>query len=191
MKSAKFFFCTLLINLALVEQPTSGSISPEAGRPRRYAGGLTLGEAREERCEFSIEVDKIAFVLNSIESKYRLIRVRVDNFSKTPILLSSDKDIFELRFEGDITVKGLLNLRKADPLLWDSLTIEMREALAYPQTFEPAKVSTDGGRERPQPIYLFIFFPKDKVPKLPGSFSYRIDSQDKTCDIRENLPAAR
>ena len=150
-----------------------------------------MGEAREERCEFSIEVDKIAFVLNSIESKYRLIRVRVDNFSKTPILLSSDKDIFELRFEGDITVKGLLNLRKADPLLWDSLTIEMREALAYPQTFEPAKVSTDGGRERPQPIYLFIFFPKDKVPKLPGSFSYRIDSQDKTCDIRENLPAAR
>jgi len=191
MKSAKLLCSSLLVSLLLMEQPTSGSVSPEAGQPRRYVGGLNLGDAREERCEFAIEVDKIAFVLNSLENKYRLIRVRVDNFSKTPILLSPDKDSFELKVEENISVKGVLNLRKADPQLWDSLTVELREALAYPQTFEPAKVSTDGGRERPQPIFLFIFFPKDKVPKLPGSFAYRIDSLDKTSEIRERLPAAR
>lgn len=191
MKSVKLFICSLLVFLALLGQPTRGSISPEAGQPRRYVGGLSLGDAREERCEFAIEVDKIAFVLNSLENKYRLIRVRVDNFSRTPILLSPDKDSFELKIGENIAVKGLLSLRKADPQLWDSLTIEMREALAYPQTFEPAKVSTEGGRETPQPIYLFVFFPKDKVPQLPGSFTYRIDSLDKTSEIRERVPAKR
>lgn len=189
MKSAKVLFGSLLVSLFLIEQPTTGSISPEAGQPRRYVGGLSLGDAREERCEFAIDVDKIAFVLNSLENKYRLIRIRVDNFSKTPILLSPDKDSLDLKIEENITVKGLLNLRKADPRLWDSLTVEMREALAYPQTFEPAKVSNTGSRDRPQPIYFFVFFPKDKVPKLPGSFIYRVDSLDKTCEIRER-PAA-
>src|SRR5688500_4058513 len=131
---SELLICSFLISLLLFQKSTDGSISPEAGQLRRYVGGLILGDARENRCEFAIEVDKIAFVLNSLENKYRLIRIRVDNFSQTPILLSSDKDSFELKIDENITVKGLLNLRKADPRLWDSLSIDLREALAYPQT---------------------------------------------------------
>ncbi len=191
MRTFKFAIC-LFVGFVLLNLSSTASISPEAGAPTRYLGGLMLGgDTREDRCEFAIEIEKVTFALNSVQNKYKVIRLRVENFSKTPMVLSAEKDNIELQLEGNVIVKGILNLRKADSPFWDSLDVEMRETLAYPQTIDPAKASTEGNRGKTTPLYVFILFPKDKVLKLPRSFSYRIDSLDKVCEIPLRAPALR
>jgi hypothetical protein len=125
----------------------------------------------------------VSFKLNSLKAKYKVVRIRVENRMSEPIKLSGDQDAIELEMDGGTVVRGTFNLRGQDGSLWDSLSDDMREALAYPLSIRGAK-SDEVNPRRPEVVYVFAFFPADKVPDVPRSFQYTIQSVGKTVKIQ-------
>jgi hypothetical protein len=110
-----------------------------------------------------------------LKDKYRVIRIRVENRTTQPIKLSRDEDIVELILSDHASVRGTFKLREEDGPLWDSLSEDLRNALAYPVSIHGAKGDSANTR-RPEVLYLFAFFPAGKVSEIPRSFIYTLQS---------------
>src|SRR5262249_38271051 len=123
-----------------------------------------------------VEIDMFTFPLNSFQG-YKVVRVDIRNATDTPINLSRTDDSFEMVSEGAKTVKGVLDLGKDVPRIWDSLDPETRKALAYP-------LSLEKGAFR----HLYILFPSDQISGLPLQFNYRIKSLGRTLTIEQPPP---
>lgn len=155
-------------------------VSRERGSLAEYAGSLRFGTDSSDRCDFSVSIERVIFLLTVFENKYKVIRIRVENRSANSIQLSSENDSIVLKTLKGEEVRGLFKLQEQDAPLWDSLDKEMREALAYPQIIR-------AGRElssRREIMYFFAFFPKDQITKLPLSFYYKIDSLPEPIEIK-------
>lgn len=132
---------------------------------------------------FSVALERMLFTLNSLENKYKVVRIQIENASKSPLPLSVEKDEMEIVLENGKTVTGILNIRKHDPELWNGLKPGMREMLAYPEVLT-ARPQGKGVHN------IFVFIPDPKLDLLPVVFRYRIDSlEKKLVEIKVISPA--
>ena len=180
MKS-KFYALSAIAFLAAL-MPVRGEMSGESGRSSRFVGKLDPAASYTNQCELSVEIEPVLFKLNSLKDKYKVIRIRVENRMSEPIKLSADKDAIELEMGGGNVVRGTLNLPGQDGSLWDSLNDDMRTTLAYPLSIRGVKGDGVNAR-RPEVVYVFAFFPADKVSEVPRSFRYTIQSVGRTVKI--------
>jgi hypothetical protein len=158
-----------------------GEEGHETGQSIRLSGRLDPTDSFAGRCYFSAEIERIAFNLTSLNDKYKVIRIRVENEKGESIKLSVEKDGIALGFKDGQRVRGTFNLKSEDGPVWDSLSDEMRSALAYPLSIRAAKVG-DASRTR-EVVHFFAFFPADKVTDVPNSLDYTIESLGKTITL--------
>ncbi len=144
----------------------------------RYRGEIQMSDD-SGKIVFSAAIDRVMFTLNSLESKYKVIRIQIENGSKSILPLSVEKDEMEIILEDGKKVTGILNLRKDAPELWNGFKPELREMLSYPEVVTA----------RPQGKGLhniFLFIPDPKLDTLPVVFRYRIDSLNrKVIEIKQ------
>jgi hypothetical protein len=148
-----------------------------AGRPATYQAVLTLSSG--ERCDLSVQIERVSFLLTSVANKYRFVRMLVDCRGSGGLTLSSTADRFEMRTTNAQAVPGVLSLRTADGPLWDSLDSDTRQTLAYPASIKPGA-----------PVYLFAYFLADQVRTMPREFSYAIASVGQAVVLRQLATAA-
>jgi hypothetical protein len=185
MKSKFYVLSTIALFSALLS--VRGEMSGESGRSSRFVGKLDPAASFTNQCEFSVEIERVMFKLNSLKDKYKLVRIRVENRMSGPIKLSGAEDGIELEMGDGNVVRGTFNLQGQDGSLWDSLSEDMRKALAYPLSIRGVKGDGVNPR-RPEVVYVFAFFPADKASEVPRSFRYTIQSVGKTVKIE--LPPA-
>jgi hypothetical protein len=120
-----------------------------------------------EMC-FLTQIYKVEFYLNSVQNKYKILRIDIDNLSDRTLELSSDKDKFELWVDtnhGRTKVEGILDLSSKDQNLWDSISQDIRELLVYPERVSKGESEN-----------IFVFIPLPELKELPLEFFYKIDS---------------
>ena len=100
-----------------------------AGRASPYVGVVDLGNG--DRCELSVQVERVSFLLTTVANKYRLVRMLVDCRKQTGLTLSSTADRLELAIENR-AVPAVLSLQRSDAAVWDALDMSMRQTLALP-----------------------------------------------------------
>ena len=173
----------LMVTLSLLTPLCSrGDVAAESGRASRYAGKLDPAATYANQCEFSVEIERVMFKLNSLKDKYKVVRIRVENRTVEPIKLSGAQDGIELESrEGDV-VRGTFNLPAQDGPMWDSMGEDLRRTLAYPLSIRGGKGEGENPRQA-EVIYVYAFFPADKVSELPRSFRYTIQSKGRTVNL--------
>lgn len=164
--------------------PVSAEVSGERGRSTYFRGSLEPGSSFTNRCEFSVELEPVTFELNTFRDKYKVVRIRVENWRKDKVKLLPDQDTIELQSaQGDV-VQGTFNLRARDPLAWDSLSDDVRDALKYPASI-PSVEAQESPPGRPAVVYLFAYFPADQVTTVPHLFRYKIQSTGRTVTVEK------
>ena len=164
--------------------PASAEVSGERGRSMYFRGQLEPNSSLTNRCEFSVELEPVTFELNAFRDKYKVVRIRVENWRKDKVKLSLEQDTIELQSAQGQVVQGTFNLRAWDPVAWDSLSEAMRDALEYPLSL-PAANPQESSSRRAAVVYLFAYFPADQVASLPHLFRYRIQSAEKTVTLEK------
>ena len=139
---------------------TLGEMSCDRGRPIVMQGAVAA-EGGGERCRLSIEIERIGFVLNTVQGRYRLARLRFENLGTTAVALSVERDTLEADAGPGGTVPAVLNLQSGDSPFWDALSPDMRQVLAYPKG---VKARPSGTGSSPEVVYIYALFPADKVP---------------------------
>jgi len=172
--------------LLLASRAALGDVSGERGRPIVMQGVLEDEQGRE-RARLSVEIERVSFVLNSVQGRFRLARLRVENLGASPVALSVDRDRLEAEQADGGRVPAILNLQSSDSAFWDGLAAELRQALAYPQSVRGA--SGPGGR--PEVVYVYALFPADRLIQVPAAFVYRIESTGQAIRIEHRATAAR
>jgi|SRR5262245_50755782 len=177
MTVRRILFCLFFLIVASSLLAANGS----KGKKVIYEAHIRLGEAAQPDCHFLIEIEPILFQINSVQNKYRVIRINIRNESQVPFKLSVDKDSVQVR-SGSRTVKGSLSVASSDQSWWDGLPPELRKALAYPD---------QSAIRRGEEENVFVFVPVSDLPKAPSEILFKIDSVPGTpVPIRERAAAA-
>jgi hypothetical protein len=179
-------FAIALLILAAGTRDTLADIAGGRGGPTTLIGRMRGPDGRDS-ATFEINYYREEFRLASVRDKYKLVRIRISNFSTAPLRLSAERDRIELVLPDNTVVRGLLNLQSADSTVWDSFDAGLRQALAYPATVKAAPGSDAARGGSPEVIYLFAFFPSERVLNVPLRFEYWIDSLQQSIRI-ESLP---
>jgi hypothetical protein len=180
------FAIALLILVAGTRETMLADIAGSRGGPTTLMGRMRGPDGRDS-ATFEISYYREEFRLSSVRDKYKLVRIRISNFSTAPLRLSDERDRIDLVLPDNTVVRGLLNLQSADSPLWDSFDAGLRQALAYPATVKAAPGSDAARGGSPEVIYLFAFFPSERVLNVPLRFEYWIDSLQQSIRI-ESLP---
>ncbi len=170
----------------LADRSTRGEMSGDRGRPIVMQGTLA-GEDGRDRCRFSIEIERVSFLLNTVQGRYKLARLRFENLGTTAVSLSVDRDRVEAELPAGAPVPAVLNLQSSDSAFWDALSVDLRQILAYPQA---VKARPTGSGASPEVIYVYALFPADRVGEVPRAFTYRIDSIGEPIRIEHRAMAA-
>src|SRR5262249_52109711 len=113
------FALLVACGLLLASTATLAEVGGEEGAEKEYLGDLALGKDREEICRFSIKIEEVTFQLNSFHDKYRIVRMRVQNYTDGRVSLSKEKDQIKARDSADrVSATGILDLSREDPMLW-------------------------------------------------------------------------
>jgi len=169
----------VVLNLALLG-PTPSSYGAGGGvlnNPRAFfTTDLpgTPGDTVGARVEFQW----ILFKLNTVQGKYKVVPVLVENRGPEPIGLSRSDDTFAVLFEGR-SVPGILQLSKADRDLWDSLDSSTQRMLSYPEQV---------GRN--EAVMIYVFFKEADLSGMPTGFDYTVKSLGRTLTLRTLAPKA-
>ena len=184
MRLCKSILCSVFVVILVLAGNRSVLGNGGEFKEARYRGEMQMGED-SGKIVFSAAIERVMFTLNSLESKYKVIRIQIENGSKSTIPLSVEKDEIEIILEDGKKMTGILNLRKHAPELWSGFKPELREMLAYPEVLTA----------RPQGKGLhnvFLFIPDPTLDLLPVVFRYRIDSLDKKAvEMKVILPPKR
>jgi hypothetical protein len=177
MKFRKVLFCSLF----LVAVSTLLAANGSKGKKVIYEAHVRVGNVDQPDCHFMIELEPILFQINSVQNKYRVVRINIRNDSQAPLKLSLDKDSVQVRTDSRV-VKGSLSVASSDQAWWDGLSAELRKALAYPDQ----SVIKRGEEEN-----VFVFVPVSDLPTLPTEILFKIDSVSATpVPIRQRGVAA-
>ncbi len=164
--------------------PASAEVSGERGRSTYFRGRLDPHSGFTNQCEFSVELEPVTFELNAFRDKYKVVRIRVENWRKDRLKLSLEQDTIELQSAQGQVVPGTFNLRVWDPVAWDSLSETLRDALKYPLSIPSASAQESPSR-RAAVVHLFAYFPADQVTSLPHLFRYKIQSAGKSVTLEK------
>lgn len=115
-------------------------------------------------------------MLNSVQSKYRVIRIVFRNWRPSSIRLSRSDDSITAVLEDGRKISGTLNIPEKDPSLWASISSDQRARLLYEDPIEPAKLGDDERPTSPGRRELFAFFPSESLDELPVMFRWKIES---------------
>jgi flagellar basal body-associated protein FliL len=177
MKIRTILYCSLFLVAASTLLAANGS----KGKKVIYEAHIRIGDATQPECHFLVELEPILFQINTVQNKYRVIRINIRNESQAPLKLSLDKDSVQVR-AGSHLIKGSLSLASSDQAWWDGLSPELRKALAYPD-----QSTIKRGEEE----NVFVFVSDSDLPKLPVEILFKIDSVSATpIPIRERGVAA-
>lgn len=167
----------LLAGVLLAAVPEGrAELAGSAGRSSPYVGMVDL--ANGDRCELSIQVERVNFLLTTVANKYRLVRMLVDCRKQTGLTLSSTADRLEIAIDNR-QVPAVLSLQRSDSAVWDALDLNMRQTLAYPPAIKPN-----------EPVYVFAYFPADQVTTMPARFTFTIASLGRTVTLQVLATAA-
>jgi hypothetical protein len=61
----------------------------------------------------------------------------------------------------------------------------LRKSLTYPQIIQPGRKTSTAGYIQRKVLHFFVFFPKDKITKLPKEFHYKIESRPEMIKIAQ------
>ena len=98
--------------ILLADRSTRGEMSGDRGRPIVMQG--TVAGDDGDRCRFSIEIERVSFLLNAVQGRYKLARVRFENLGTTAVTLSVDRDRVEAEMAAGAPVPALLNVQSGD-----------------------------------------------------------------------------
>jgi hypothetical protein len=166
MRLRKILLCSLFLAAASTMLAANGS----KGKKVLYEAHIVVGDANQPNCHFMIELEPILFQINSVQNKYRVIRINIRNDSQASLKLSLDKDSVQLRADSRL-VKGSLSVAGSDQAWWDGLSPELRRALAYPD---------QSAIKRGEEENVFVFVPVSDLPTLPVEILFKIDSVPAT-----------
>ena len=161
---SKYMLIPLFICFTAIIVPEIALCNGGKGKIYYYVGETYIDGDSGGVCSFSTQFEKVLFRLNSVQNKYKAVRIRIVNYSKSPLLLSAERDKIELIYD-QRGIPGILNIANHDPAFWDSLDLEMRKALVYPKKVEAGEEEN-----------IFVFLPDSNLTELPIKFLYVIDS---------------
>ena len=130
------------------------------------------------RVRFSIDANPVLFYFTTVNNKYQVLLIRVENRAKVPLQLLKSQDKVQLHF-GTQTISATLDLVAADGRTWDGLDATMRQTVAYPRQVE-------AGEE--EGIYVYV--PTDNLKsfrterQMPYSISFTIAGLTKPVELR-------
>jgi len=185
MNKRAWLVAVVAVGLVVTLQRAQGEMSGDRGRPI-VMQGVVAGGGGQDRCRFSIEIERVGFLLNTVQGRYRLARLRFENLSTSPVALSVDRDRLEVETATGL-VPAVFNLQSGDSPFWDALSPDLRQVLAYPQS---VKARPTGPGTSPEVIYVYALFPSDRVTEVPRSFTYRVDSIGQAIRIEHRATAA-
>jgi len=119
-----------------------------------------------------VELQSILFKLNTVQGKYKVFPLLVENRGPEPIALSRSDDTFALLFEGR-SVPGILQLSRVDRELWDSLDSSTQRMLSYPEQI---------GRN--EAVMIYVFVKEADLSGVPQGFDYTVKSLGRTLTLR-------
>lgn len=169
MKLWNGFFCLLFL-LAFGTFTTLLAANGSKGKRVVYEATVRLGDTTPGDCHFLVELEPILFQIESIQNKYRVIRINIRNDSQSPLRLSLEKDAVQVRVDSRV-IQGSLNLADSDQAWWDKLPAELRKALAYPD-----QSAINRGEEE----NVFAYFPVADLPTLPREILFKINQVSTT-----------
>ena len=190
MRSAAAALLLLLVFALVTRRFVSASISGEQSVSTDYNAEVPGANGTYR---FNIAIEPVMFRLQTMQGKYRLVRLRISNGTTTALALSADRDRIELLVDNAApAVAAVLNPLRLDPTFWGALDGETREALAYPVTLKGIPAPSPGaGAPKPESLYIYLLVPAAQVSKLPQSFRYTIASLNQTIRIETRPAAAR
>jgi len=153
----------MLVGLVIAIAIDGGSVFANGGEGKvlKYGGRIEI--ASDEYIDFSSEINPILFLVNSMHGRYKVVEIKIKNWSKKKLSLSKESD--KVAFDSN-RIEGILDLAKHDPTLWDSMKPELREVLAYPQSILPNNEKN-----------VYVFIPIDRMSEgPPGLIRYSFDS---------------
>jgi len=133
------------------------------GKVKTYQADVSMDDQGGE-VVFSTQLEKILFSLTSVQNKYKVMRIKIDNRSRKDVALSLGKDRMEVQVAGE-TLPAILDLGKHDPAMWEALGATMRDQIAYPGKVEAGEEEN-----------IFVFIAEPGLADLPADFRYSIDS---------------
>jgi hypothetical protein len=151
-------------SLALLLGDSSVLANGSKSKRLRYGGEVQTGDARDKRCRFEAELEPLLFRLATVRGKYRAVRITIRNAGATRLVLSLAADRMEVELPGGAR-PAILDLGARDPALWDSLSPELRGAIAYPRGVEPGEEES-----------VFVFIPVADPASAPRALRYSIAS---------------
>lgn len=171
---ACLFWCFVLLT-----GTSNAEIGGREGRPTPFGGQVELANGE---CRFSIDVERVTFLVTRVANKYRFVRMLIDCRGNTTLALSATEDRLDMLVDGGdgAVATGILSLRQSDSSLWNTFDADMRRTLAYPPEVAPDR-----------PVYVFAYFNVDDAASLPDGFEFRIASLDKTVRLMNLTTAAR
>jgi len=146
------------------------------GRKVFYKAESRCGDTA--RIRFSTEIEHILFVLNSVQNRYKVLRIHIENGCDQDLPLSGTDDRVDVQFAGR-GVRGILDLRAVAPALWDSLDAAVRSLLVYPARVEPGEEES-----------IFVFLPSSDVTGIPHGVRYELRSLPRPLELRDLTAAA-
>lgn len=123
-----------------------------------------------------VQLPTVLFKLNTVQGKYRVAPVLIENRARTPVALSRSEDTCVVLL-AERSVPGILDLSRVDRALWDALDSWMRKMLAYPDEVGPEAA-----------VMIYVFIP-DAID-LPRGFDYTIKALGRTLPVRPLAAAA-
>jgi hypothetical protein len=161
MKLRNLLFCLPL----LIASSTLLAANGTKGKRVVYEATVRMGDAATPNCHFLVELEPILFQIDSVQDKYRVIRINIKNNSQSPLKLSLEKDSVQVRIASRV-IGGSFNLADSERLWWDGLSPDLRKALAYPD-----QSAIKSGEEE----NVFAYFPVSDLPVLPLEILFKID----------------
>lgn len=148
------------------------------GKTTIYRAEARTGEGGP--IQFSAELEAILFRLNSVQNKFKVVRLKIVNDSPRALKLSPDQDKIELLFDDGAPVPGILKLSGRDAALWDSFSADLRQVLVYPRVVEAGEEEN-----------VFVFIADPNLAHLPRRFRYHIASLPDPVELRDITAAAK
>src|SRR5688572_6096241 len=133
VRSASAILVLLAASGWLLECPISASVAGTAIVSVDYNGEVRSADGVEQY-RFNISIEPVMFRLQTMQGKYRMVRLRISNATSTPLALSADRDRLELLTRDGAAVAAVLNPQRSDTAFWDVLDATTRTTLAYPVT---------------------------------------------------------
>lgn len=190
-QSLSVVFVVMLALVFVAERHSAGSVSGSAN-PSIGFDGVVRGADGREQYRFLIDIEPVMFRLLTVQNKYSLVRLRIQNATTAALALSADTDRLDLVLKSGVSVPAVLNLQRGDATFWDALDAGTRETLAYPTTLKGVPAPAAGlSQPSPETLYFYAFFPASQVLEVPASFAYTIASLGQTIRIEHRAAAAR